>query len=89
MFLKSTNLMGRIFLELALKYNRAKDILQKRGLKYVLAIPIIFQMYHAKAANRIAISSHGRLRKTPATPIHTTITTAKIQIPIFFILTAI
>ena len=37
------------------KRNGAKDILQKHGLKYVLGISIIFQMYCAEPPNGIGI----------------------------------
>ena len=43
----------RLFMFIIFKRNGAKDILQKHGLKYVLGISLIFQVYHAKPSNGI------------------------------------
>ena len=42
-----------------LKRNGAKDILQKHGLKYVLGISVILQMYHTKPLNGVGIPLDG------------------------------
>lgn len=44
---------------LVFKTNGTKDIFQKHGLKYVLGIGIIFQMYHAEPPNGVGISFDG------------------------------
>ena len=48
-----------LFMLVIFKRNGAKDIFQKHGLKYVLGVGVIFQMYHTEPANGIGIPFDG------------------------------
>ena len=43
---------------LAFKGNGTKDIFQKHGLKYILSVGIIFQMYHTEPPNGVRMPFH-------------------------------